>query len=110
MVVCEIDLKVGGAYRYVWRGPDGIEMGMGGVYREIVVPERIVCTEKFDQPWYPGEAVGTLVLFEQGGKTTLTNTIRYESPEARDTVLKSPMEQGVAASYVKLAELLACLS
>src|SRR5262245_8270777 len=75
LAVCEIDLKVGGAYRYVWRGPDGVEMGMGGVYREIVVPERIVCTEKFDQPWYPGEAVGTLVLVEHSGKTTLTNTI-----------------------------------
>src|ERR1700716_4401588 len=43
--VCEVDLKVGGKYRYVWRGKDGREMGMGGVYREIVRPERIVSTE-----------------------------------------------------------------
>jgi uncharacterized protein YndB with AHSA1/START domain len=107
MPVCEIDLKVGGKYRYVWRrDKDGTEMGMGGVYREIVAPERIVATEKFDQPWYPGEAVGTFVLVEQGGKTTLTETILYESPEARDGVLKSGMEKGVVASYDRLAKLL----
>jgi uncharacterized protein YndB with AHSA1/START domain len=82
-------------------------MGMGGVYREVVPPERIVCTEKFDQPWYPGEAVGTLVLLEEGGKTTLTNTILYESQDARDAVLKTPMEHGVAMGYDRLAELLA---
>ena len=59
---CEVDLKVGGAYRFVWRGPDGAEMGMGGVYREIVAPERLVSTEKFDDPWYEGEALDTLAL------------------------------------------------
>ena len=106
-VVCEIDLRVGGAYRFVWRGQDGTEMGMGGVYREIVRPERIVATEKFDDPWYEGEALDTTVLVEQGGKTTLTTTVLYASREVRDAVLKSPMEHGVAASYDKLAELLA---
>lgn len=105
--VCEIDLRVGGAYRYVWRGPDGAEMGMGGVYREIAAPERVVATESFDQSWYPGDAVSTLLLVEQGGRTTLTLTVRYESREARDAVLKSPMEQGMAAGFDKLAELLA---
>jgi uncharacterized protein YndB with AHSA1/START domain len=107
LAVCEIDLRVGGAYRYVWRGRDGAEMGMGGVYREVVVPERIVATERFDQSWYPGEAVSTIALVEQGGRTTLTLTVRYESREARDAVLRSPMEQGVAAGFDKLAELLA---
>ena len=107
MPVCEIDLKVGGKYRYVWqRDKDGTEMGMGGVYREIVAPERLVATERFDQAWYPGEAVGTFVLAEQGGKTTLTQTILYESREARDAVLKSQMEKGVVASYDRLAKLL----
>jgi uncharacterized protein YndB with AHSA1/START domain len=106
MPVCEIDLRVGGKYRYVWRHTNGNEMGMGGVFREIVPPERIVSTEKFDESWYPGEAVGTVVLTEQGGKTTLTQTILYDSREARDSVLKSPMEQGVAAGYDRLAELL----
>jgi len=107
MPICEIDLKVGGKYRYVWRrDKDGTEMGMGGVYREIVAPERIVATEKFDQSWYPGEAVGTSVLTERGGKTTLTQTILYETREARDGVLKSGMEKGVVASYDRLAKLL----
>jgi uncharacterized protein YndB with AHSA1/START domain len=108
--VCEIDLRVGGAYRYVWRGPDGAEMGMGGVYREVVAPERIVATEKFDQSWYPGEAVSTVTLVERDGRTTLTLTVRYESRAARDAVLKSPMEQGVAAGFDKLAQLLTTLA
>jgi uncharacterized protein YndB with AHSA1/START domain len=108
MPVCEIDLKVGGAYRYVWRqDSDGSEMGMGGVFREIVPQARVVCTEVFDKAWYPGEAVGTLVLSEHGGITTTTQTVLYQSREARDGILKSGMEKGVAASYDRLAELLA---
>src|SRR2546422_8615580 len=58
MPVCEIDLRVGGSYRYVWRRDNGEEMGMRGVYREVTPPERLVTTEAFDTPWYPGEAVG----------------------------------------------------
>jgi hypothetical protein len=81
-------------------------MGMGGVYREIVAPERVVSTEKFDEPWYPGEAVGTLVFVEQAGRTTATQTMLYESRETRDAVLKSGMESGVATSYDRLAPLL----
>jgi uncharacterized protein YndB with AHSA1/START domain len=105
--VCEVDLRVGGTYRYVWRGPDGAEMGMRGVHREIVPGERIVATEKFDDPWYEGEAVSTVVFVEQGGKTTITNTVLYASKETRDAVLRTPMEKGVAAGYDKLADLLA---
>jgi uncharacterized protein YndB with AHSA1/START domain len=104
--VCEIDLRVGGTYRYVWRGPDRAEMGMWGIYREVVVPERIVATEVFDQSWYPGEAVSTVTLVEEGGRTTLTLSVRYESKEARDGVLRSPMATGVEAGFDKLAELL----
>lgn len=102
MPVCEVDLRVGGGYRYVWRGPDGMEMGMRGVYREIVPNERIVSTEAFDESWYPGEAVGTAELTERNGRTTLTTIIVYSSREAREAVLKSPMESGVAAGYDKL--------
>src|ERR1043166_5018495 len=99
MPVCQIDLRVGGTYRYVWRHDrDGTEMGMGGVYREIRAPERIVNTERFDEAWYPGEGLGTLVLVERGGITTLTHTMLYESREARDAAIKPGMEQGVAAS------------
>ena len=107
LAVCEIDLRVGGTYRYVWRKESkGIEMGAGGVYREIVRPERWVCTEQFDDPWYPGESLLTSVLDEHNGHTTLTTTMLYESKEARDAVLQSPMESGLAESYDMLAELL----
>ena len=106
MPVCEIDLRVGGAYRYVWRHTNGKEMGMGGVYREIVPQERLVCTELFDEAWYPGEALVTTTLVEQGGRTTLTSTVLYVSQETRDAVLKSGMESGVVASYDRLEELL----
>src|SRR5215467_7742681 len=105
LVVCEVDLRVGGGFRFVLRGPDGREMGMRGVYKEIVPPERSVHMESFDD--YPGESQVTAVLVEQGGKTTLTATILYPSREVRDIVLKSGMEHGAAESYEKLAELLA---
>ncbi len=108
MPVCRIDLRVGGSYRYEWRrDTDGSTMAMGGVYREIVAPERIVSTERFDDPWYEGEAVGTLVLTERAGKTTVSTTVLYASKATRDAVLKSGMTGGVEQSYDRLAELLA---
>jgi uncharacterized protein YndB with AHSA1/START domain len=107
MPICQIDLKVGGAYRYVWRNEDGREMGMGGKYTEIVRPERIVHTELFDEAWYEGESLNTWVLSEKGGNTTLTVTMRYGSTKTRDGVLESGMESGVAASYERLDEILA---
>ncbi|HEX2135586.1 MAG TPA: SRPBCC family protein [Microvirga sp.] len=107
LAVCDIDPRVGGSYRFVWRGPDGAEMGMCGIYREIVPSERLVATESFDRPWYPGEALVTTDLIEHGGKTTLTTTVLYESREARDTVINSGMEHGVAANYDRLEALLA---
>jgi len=110
MPVCRIDLRVGGAYRYEWKNEKGTVMGMGGVFREIVVPERIVATEKFDDAWYPGEAVGTTVLTEKNGRTTLTVTMLYESKEARDAVLASGMERGLEASYDHLAETLVSMA
>jgi uncharacterized protein YndB with AHSA1/START domain len=110
LAVCEIDLKVGGTYRYVWRNPGGMDMGMRGVYREIVPPVRIVATESFDQAWYEGDAVGTVTFDEQDGKTTLTIKVLYESKDVRDAVLQSPMEQGVAAGFDKLAEVLQTLA
>jgi uncharacterized protein YndB with AHSA1/START domain len=107
MPVSEIDLSVGGAYRYVWRrDSDGTEMGVRGVYREVARHERLVFTELFDEAWYPGEALVTYGLAEEGGRTTVASSILYVSQEARDTVLQSGMERGVAASYDRLAELL----
>src|SRR5215510_11343217 len=74
MTVCDVSDSV---YRYVWTGPNGEQLGMGGRTLERVPPERIVNTEKFDD--YPGEAVGTMVLTEAAGKTTVTLTLKYES-------------------------------
>jgi uncharacterized protein YndB with AHSA1/START domain len=105
LVVCEADLKVGGAWRWVLRGPDGRDMGMRGVYKEITPPERLVSTESFDD--YPGESLNTLILSEEDGKTTFTITVRYASQEIRDAVIKSGMEHGAAECYDKLAEMLA---
>ena len=105
LVVCEVDLKVGGGFRFVLRGPDGTDMGMRGVYREIVRPERSVHMESFDD--YPGESEVTATLVEEGGRTTLTVTVLYPSQEVRDIVIKTGMEHGAAESYDKLAELLA---
>ena len=108
MPICEMDVRVGGKYRWVWRNnTNGSEMGMGGVYREIKAPERLVATERFDEAWYAGEALNTLVLVEKAGRTILTQTGRYESKEARDAVIKSGMEKGVIASYDRLDEVLA---
>jgi len=106
MPVCEIDLKVGGAYRYVWRKAGEKDMGMGGVFREIVPLEKIVATERFDDAWY-AEALDTTVLVEQGEITRMTITVLYESKEARDTARRSGMEHGMAASYNRLEEELA---
>lgn len=107
MPVCEVDLRPGGAWHFVWRRSDGPEMEMRGVYREIMPPERLVSTESWGGNW--PETLNTLILSEEGGKTTATNTILYPSKEARDAALKTGMKEGVAASFHRLAELLASL-
>jgi uncharacterized protein YndB with AHSA1/START domain len=107
LAVCEVDFKVGGGFHFVLRGPDERQMGMRGVYREIVPPERSVHMESFDD--YPGESQVTAVFVEQAGKTTLTATVLYPSREVRDAVIKSGMEHGAAETYDKLAELLPSL-
>jgi uncharacterized protein YndB with AHSA1/START domain len=106
-VTCEVDLRVGGSYRWEWK-QEATEyvMGMGGEYRDIEAPKRIVCTEKFDDAWYPGGAISTLELREQPGGTLMVNTLRYESAEALQAVLASPMEEGVTSSYDHLEKLL----
>jgi uncharacterized protein YndB with AHSA1/START domain len=104
LAVCEVDFKVGGGFRFVLRGPEGQEMGMRGVYRELVPPERSVHMESFDD--YPGESQVTAVFDEKDGKTTFTATIQYASKEVRDAVIQSGMEHGAAECYDKLAELL----
>lgn len=106
LVVCEVDLRVGGTWRFVSRGPDGTDMGHGGVYREIVAPARLVYTESYDDQWYPGESLVSTDLDEQHGTTTLTSTLRYPSQEVRDVALSFPMARGVGEGYDRLAEVL----
>jgi len=108
MPVCEVDLRVGGRYRYVWRKNDtGHEMGVSGEFREVTPPDRVVHTERFDEAWYEGEALITTAFVEKGGKTTVTMTMLHKSKEIRDGILKSGMERGVAISYDRLESVLA---
>ena len=107
MPVCEIDLRVGGLYRYVWRKEStGDRMGMGGMFREVVRPEKLVATEKFDDAWYACEAVDTTVFEQHGATTKIRLTVLYESKEARDTAARSGMEHGMAAGYNRLEQVL----
>ena len=106
LTVCEVDFRVGGAWRFVLRGPDGTEMGMRGVYREIEAPGRTVHSESYDDFADAGESVVTSVLTEQEGRTTLTATVSYPSKEVRDAVVAAGMEHGAAESYDKLADVL----
>jgi len=107
MPVCEVDLRAGGKFRFEWEGPGGFKMGMGGEHREVVVPERIVRTEKFDQDWTGGETLGRADYAEKDGRTTVTITVRYPSRAARDGALGSGMTQGIAMNFDRLAGLLA---
>jgi len=108
MPVCQIDLRVGGAYRYVWRKEStGAEMGMGGTFREIVPPQKLVITEKFDDAWYPGEAINTTTFEERSGVTTVRLVVTYESREARDIASRSGMERGMIAGFDRLEQVLA---
>jgi uncharacterized protein YndB with AHSA1/START domain len=106
---CDVDLRIGGAWRFVVRAPDGSEMVLRGVYREIVTPERLVHTESNEDCYAEdgAEALVTKTLEEHDRRTTLTSVIRYPSREVRDAVIASGMEHGVAEGLDRLAELLA---
>jgi uncharacterized protein YndB with AHSA1/START domain len=107
--VCEVDLRVGGAWRFVNRTPKGELAAFYGVYREIVPPERVVFTEIFEQ--FPDtESVVTSVLTEENGKTRLTATVSYPSLEVRNMVLGTGMARGAAISYDRLEDVLARLT
>ena len=108
MPVCEIDLRPGGAWRFVWRRADGTEMEMRGEYREVVAPERLVSTESWGGDW--PETLNTLTLAEEDGKTTITEMVLYPSREARDAALKTGMQDGVSLSFDRLAEYLTSLA
>jgi uncharacterized protein YndB with AHSA1/START domain len=106
--VCEIDLRPGGAWRYVGKHPHG-EAVFYGVYREIVRPERLVFTEIY-APFPDVESVVTNVFTEENGKTRLTATSIYPSTEVRDQVVQTGMERGAAISYDRLEDVVAELA
>ena len=106
VVTCEIDLRVGGEYRYRWRSEGGEQLGVRGVYREIEEPRLLVFSESFDEPWYPGDGLVSLLFEEQGDGTLLTELHRYGSSEARDAVLASGATREAAAGFDRLEELL----
>lgn len=103
LVKCEVDLRVGGAYRFVQRAPDGQEFGFHGVYREVEPPGRLAYTFVFD-PMPDHEARITVDLQESGGRTTLIETTHHDSVEARDAHFAS-MEPGASESMERLGEL-----
>jgi len=107
MPVCEIDLRPGGGWHFVWRKSDGSEMEMRGVYKEVAPPERLVSTESWGGDW--PETLNTLVLSEEDGKTTIAQRMRYPSKEARDAALRTGMQEGMSVSFDRLAEYLATL-
>lgn len=101
MPVCEIDLRPGGAWHFVWRRSDGSEMEMRGLYKEIIAPDRLVTTESWGGDW--PETVNTLTLSEKNGKTMMTQTVLYPSKEARDAALKTGMKDGASESFDRLS-------
>jgi uncharacterized protein YndB with AHSA1/START domain len=106
MPVCEIDLRVGGKYRYVLKGPNGEEMGFGGTYRELVRPELMASTEIFDQDWTGGETQSSTRFDEARGRTKVTVTILYTSKEARDGAIATGMAEGMESGFQNLDALL----
>jgi uncharacterized protein YndB with AHSA1/START domain len=105
-LVCDVDLRVGGTFRYVWRKTSGREMAVSGIFREIMPPSRIVHTELFDDDWTGGETAVTTTLSEIGKKTTLTVTVRYASKAARDAAVETNFASGMEAGYDVLADVL----
>lgn len=105
MISCEIDLRVGGRYRYVHRAPGGAEYGFSGKYLEIDRPHRMVCTSVFElMPEH--EAVETLTLEEKDGGTVITTHTRHDSIEARDGHLSGGrMQAGMTDGYERLEAL-----
>lgn len=105
MIVCDIDLRVGGKWRFVSRLPGGKEIGQLGVYQEIVPGKRLVNTENWED-WEAGECLVTTDLDEQDGKTLLTSTTLFPTMEVRDFILKSGFEGSVRVFYDRLSEVL----
>ncbi len=103
MTTCEIDLRVGGKWRYVMVAEGGFEVSFHGEYREVVPNERIVMTDVYEA-MPDGEALVTVTLTENDGLTVLTLLMELTSKEARDAVLNSGMEAGIQQSWDRLEQ------
>jgi uncharacterized protein YndB with AHSA1/START domain/effector-binding domain-containing protein len=111
LTTCEMDVRAGGRYRWQWTNrKNGRQMTVTGEVRDVVPPERLVMTEQFDDPWYPGGSLNTTTFSEEAGRTLLVQTMQYVSREARDGVLASPMETGLVKSYDRMGEFLPSLA
>ena len=110
LTTCEMDVRVGGSYRWVFTQPDGAgTMGVRGTYDEVDRPCRIVNTEQFDD--FPGPSINTLELSERSdGRTSMTLTVRYVDREMRDGWLASGMTEGLGRGYGRLDEALERMS
>jgi uncharacterized protein YndB with AHSA1/START domain len=104
MPTCEVDLRVGGSWHFVWRGPDGASLEMRGVYQEVAPPERLVSTESWGSDW--PETLNTLTLTEADSLTTITTQVLYVSKDRRDAALQTGMQEGMSAGLDRLAEYL----
>jgi uncharacterized protein YndB with AHSA1/START domain len=113
MPVCEMDVRVGGRYRWRWRSDkDGKEFAFAGTFREVQPPSKLVHSEAYDAGTvgdaYPGnEALVTVTFEEDGGVTTMTSLIDFGSKAARDAAVKTGMTDGMEQSYQLLDRLLA---
>ncbi len=105
MPVCEVDLSVGGHYRYEWHNANGLAMALSGTYRIVEAPGTLADTQRFDDDWTQGPADTHLVFSEGSGKTRLVMDIAYASPAARDLAVATPMMEGMEAGYERLETL-----
>jgi uncharacterized protein YndB with AHSA1/START domain len=121
--ICEMDVRPGGLYRFVMRGPDGVDYPIKGVYREVVAPERLVMTMDLSEhpdPWHdlvnpnrdksmgrpPLNPLCTVSFKEAGsGKTSLAITMSFDTPALRDAMVKMGMEPGWNQSLDRLEAL-----
>ncbi len=109
MTSCEIDLRVGGAWRFAMVAHGGFEVAFHGEYREIVADERIVATEVYEAV-PDGEALNTITFTEAGGRTTLTMLVEHASKEERDAHVDSGMETGMQEGMDLLEQVAASLA
>ena len=102
----EVDLRVGGAWRYVMHTPDGFEVAFHGTYREIVPDEKVVSTELYEMPGLTEDdaTLNTMTLVERDGTTTLTTLVQCRTQEIRDAIIESGMEGGMQEAFDKLEE------